>query len=176
MSISEFSEVLRQQKQAVGNIVWMLAALGVAYVVLVGGYLMVQKVKKRTISETGQKRIVVMVSLISTGFLLVAGIQIISLLQRVDNLVHVIRENILGWIASAGTDSFRVQLLALESKYSTLFWGGRVLMAVLLVVCFALMRRAGRIQRELKLGLQSARSLIAITNSIVPEYDREDEV
>ena len=57
MSISEFSEVLRQQKQAVGNIVWMLAALGVAYVVLVGGYLMVQKVKKRTISETGQKRI-----------------------------------------------------------------------------------------------------------------------
>ena len=178
MSISEFSEVLGKQKQVLNIIVPVIAALAVTYLIIVGGYLAVQKVRKKMEDETDKKHALIVVSLMSTLLLAVAAAIVISVVQGVDRVIRGFRVSVSGWAESVGTNFFYSQLLALDSQYTVLFWSSVALAAVLIAACFFLTWRAKRTYvdlRETKPVIHSAKGLIAVTSSIIPEYNEENE-
>lgn len=178
MSISEFGEVLKQQEQVLDVAVPAVAALGVTYLVIAGGYLAMQKVRKKMEDETDKKRAVIVVSLMSTLLLVVAAAIVISIVRRMDSVIRGFREGAPGWADSVQTEAFQSRLLKLDLQYTVLFWGGVALTAVLIAVSFFLIRRIKCIYGELKEQqpvLYHTKGLIAVTSSIIPEYDGDEE-
>lgn len=177
MSISEFSEVLKQQGSVMEVMLPVMMVLGVAYIAIAGGYLAIQKIRKQAADEVGQKRTVIIISAMSALLLAVAAAFVLNVVRIANRLLHVFRESVPNWEASAQTESFRLHLLTMDSRYNILFWGGVVLATVLLAACFFLTRRTKHTYRELeeaKLKVHPVKGLIAVTSSIVPEYDECD--
>lgn len=178
MSISEFSEVLKQQEQVLDVTVPVMATLGATYLTIVGGYLAVQKVRKKIVDETDKKRVVIVVSITSTLLLAVAAALVINIMQRMNRVIQTFREGATSWMVSVGTEDFCARMLTLNSEYSILYWCGVVVIGLLIAMCLFLIWRAKHIHGEMqkmKLLIQHTESIVAITSSIVPEYNQEDK-